>query len=192
MSKGLETKENILKSALELTSKFGLESLSIGGLAKSVGMSKSGLFSHFKSKEALQVKVMDYAAFKFTSKVIKPAIKEQRGLARLEKMMDLWIEWSENYMAGGCPFVSSFVEYDDRPGVVRDHIIHLQKTMIGSFEKAIQIAIDENQLKSNESVQYLAYKVYSNMLGYHIYSHLLSKEQARKNFTKQFREIIQA
>ena len=191
MSKGLETKENILKSALELTSKFGLESLSIGGLAKSVGMSKSGLFSHFKSKETLQVKVMDYAAFKFTSKVIKPAIQEPRGLPRLEKMMRLWIEWSENYMVGGCPFVSAIVEYDDRPGKVRDHIMHLQKTMIGSFERAIQISIDENHLNDSEEVQFIAYRIYSNMIGYHVYSHLLSKDQARANFEKQFKEIVQ-
>jgi len=70
MSKGIDTKETILKAALDLTSKFGLESLSIGELAKSVGMSKSGLFGHFKSKEKLQIMVMDYAAENFTKQVI--------------------------------------------------------------------------------------------------------------------------
>ncbi len=190
MSKGLETKETILKSALELTSKFGLESLSIGGLAKSVGMSKSGLFSHFKSKETLQVRVMDYAAEKFTRRVIKPAIKDPRGIPRLRKMMDLWLEWSENYMVGGCPFVSAIVEYDDRPGKVRDHVLHLQSKMIGSFERAIQLSVEEGHLHAESDVQYLGYKIYSNMIGYHIYSRLLGRQEARDNFNKHFDEIV--
>ena len=78
MDKGFTTKETILKSAFELTSKFGLESLSIGEFAKSVGMSKSGFFSHFKSKEKLQIMVMDYASENFVLKVVKPAIKKDK------------------------------------------------------------------------------------------------------------------
>ena len=88
MTKRSSTKEIILKTALDLTSRFGLESLSIGELAKTVGMSKSGLFGHFKSKERLQIMVMDYAAENFVLQVIKPAIKEQRGLPRLKAMME--------------------------------------------------------------------------------------------------------
>ena len=164
MSKGLETKETILKSALDFTSKFGLESLSIGALAKSVGMSKSGLFSHFKSKETLQIMVMDYAAENFTLKVIKPAIKAPRGLDRLDAMMNAWLEWSENHMSGGCPFLSAIVEYDDRPGKVRDHIEVLQSQMISSFEKAIQIALDEKQIHAKTDVEQATYQVYSNMI----------------------------
>lgn len=191
MSKGLETKETILKSALDLTSKFGLESLSIGGLAKSVGMSKSGLFSHFKSKETLQIMVMDYAAENFTLKVIKPAITEPRGLPRLVKMMDLWIEWSDHYMPGGCPFLSAIVEYDDRPGKVRDRIEELQGTMIGSFEKAVAISIEEGQLNDHHSPEFLAYKIYSNMIGYHIYSRLLKRNNAKDFFLRGFDSIIE-
>ena len=113
MNKALETKEHILQVALDLTSKFGLESLSIGSLAKSVGMSKSGLFGHFKSKEKLQIMVMDYAAENFTKQVIIPAIKKPRGLPRLESMMRRWKLWSGSYMSGGCPILSSILEFDE-------------------------------------------------------------------------------
>lgn len=191
MGKGSDTKETILKSALDLTSLFGLEALSIGGLAKAVGMSKSGLFSHFKSKEALQIMVMDYAADNFTLKVIKPAIIEDRGLPRLKKMMELWIDWSVHYMPGGCPFLAAIVEYDDRPGKVRDHIQQLQSQMIASFEKAILLAIEEEQLPAKINIEFLGYQIYSNMIGYHIYSRLLKKEEARDYFLNHFHQLIE-
>lgn len=190
MSKGLDTKENILKAALDLTSKFGLESLSIGELAKSVGMSKSGLFGHFKSKERLQVMVMDYAAENFTKQVILPAIKEPRGLPRLEGIMKRWKVWSGNYMAGGCPFLSSIVEFDDRPGKIRDHIKILQGKMINTFERSIEIAKEEGHIKKDTNIKQVAYEFYSNMIGYHIYSRLLTDEDSSEMFNKAYDRIL--
>jgi AcrR family transcriptional regulator len=190
MSKGINTKETILKAALNLTSKFGLESLSIGELAKSVGMSKSGLFGHFKSKERLQIMVMDYAADNFTKKVIIPAIKEERGLPRLEAMMENWKNWSGSHMAGGCPFLSSIVEFDDRPGRVRDHIELLQAKMINTFERTISIAQEVNHIDKNESVEQLAYQMYSNMIGYHIFSRLLKDKNSVRKFDQSNKSIF--
>lgn len=190
MTKGFATKENILKAAFEFTSKFGLESLSIGELAKSVGMSKSGLFGHFKSKEKLQVMVMDYAAENFTLKVIKPALNSQRGIDRIEKMMLNWKKWSSTYLPGGCPFLSAIVEFDDRPGVVHDHIKELQGVMIGTFERAVDIAIEEEQLNSKTDKKQMAYELYSNMIGYHIYNRLLRDKLSGKRFETLFQDII--
>lgn len=190
MSKGIDTKETILKAALDLTSKFGLESLSIGELAKSVGMSKSGLFGHFKSKEKLQIMVMDYAAENFTKQVILPAIKEPRGLPRLEGIMKRWKVWSGNYMAGGCPFLSSIVEFDDRPGKIRDHIKLLQGIMINTFERSIQISKDEGHIKKSVNVKQIAYEFYSNMIGYHIYSRLLTDEDSSQMFNVAYGRML--
>lgn len=190
MSKGFQTKENILKAALDFTSKFGLESLSIGELAKNVGMSKSGLFSHFKSKEMLQIKVLDYAAENFVLKVIVPAIKKERGLARLDAMMENWNKWSGSHFAGGCPFLSSIVEFDDRPGKVRDQVKFHQKTMIETFERAVQIAKEEGQLKESCNVQSIAYELYSNMIGYHIYSRLLKVKNSKQLFLDTYRKTL--
>lgn len=190
MSKGVNTKEHILKVALDLTSKFGLESLSIGDLAKKVGMSKSGLFGHFKSKEKLQIMVLDYAAENFVKKVITPALKEPRGLERLDNMMANWKRWSQTSMAGGCPFVSSIVEFDDRPGKVRDHVKNLQGTMIKTFERAFQIAIEEGQLRKESSSEQMAYELYSNMIGFHIYSRLLGDQKAEEKFNKRYEKLL--
>lgn len=191
MSKVVGTKETILKTAFELTSKFGLEALSIGELAKTVGMSKSGLFGHFKSKEKLQIQVLDFAAENFVLKVIKPALKEKRGLKRLEAIMENWRKWSNGYLPGGCPFLSAIVEFDDRPGPVRDHLQELQAIMIGSFKRAIDIAAEENEIKKNADTEQLAYEVYSNMIGYHIFNRLLKDKKATQKFEKTFECIIE-
>ena len=190
MSKGIGTKENILKTAFELTSKFGLEALSIGELAKTVGMSKSGLFGHFKSKERLQIQVLDFAAESFVKKVVKPSLKEKRGLTRLAAMMDNWRKWSSNYLPGGCPFLSAIIEFDDRPGPVRDHLKKLQATMIGTFERSVKIAIEENEIEEGVDTEQMAYEIYSNMVGYHIYNRLLKDKKAHDKFLLTFNRII--
>ncbi len=180
MTKGNETKELILKAALDFSSKLGLESLSIGELAKRVGMSKSGLFGHFNSKEKLQKMVIDYAAKNYTENVFLPAFKKPRGIPRILAIVETWHKWSGKYFTGGCPFVAAAFEYDDRPGPVRDHIRHHQSTMIGSFEKAAQIAVDEGHFKKDLDVKAFAFEFYSYMLGYHLYSRLLRDEVAKE------------
>lgn len=190
MNKGFTTKENILKAAFEFTSKFGFESLSIGELAKNVGMSKSGLFGHFKSKEKLQMMVMDYAAENFTLKVIRPALRSDRGIPRIEKIMLNWKKWSSSSLPGGCPFLSAIVEFDDRPGPVHDHIKKLQATMIGTFERSVDIAIEEGQLKKNTDKNQMAYELYSNMIGFHIYNRLLGDKGSSKKFETFYQSII--
>lgn len=178
MAKGNETRENILKAALDFSSKLGLESLSIGELAKRVGMSKSGLFGHFNSKEKLQMMVIDYAAQNFTDHVFVPAFKKERGISRILAVADNWHRWSGKYFTGGCPFVAAAFEYDDRPGVVRDHIRKHQATMLHSFERAAEIAIEEGQFKRELDCKGFAFEFYSYMLGYHLYSRLMRDEEA--------------
>lgn len=190
MSNNFDKKEFILKTALDLTSKFGLEALSIGQLAKSVGMSKSGLFGHFKSKEKLQIMVLDYAADNFIQQVIYPAIKKPRGLKRLDDMMINWKKWSSTHLAGGCPILSSIVEYDDRPGEVRSHVQNLQTDMIKTFEKTLQISILTQELSANTNIKQLAYEIYSNMIGYHVYGRLLSDKNADNLFKSSYNKII--
>lgn len=190
MTKGFETKENILKTAFEFTSKFGLEALSIGELAKSVGMSKSGIFSHFKSKEKLQIMVLDYSAENFALKIFKPAIRKERGLPRLEAMMQNWQTWSSKYLPGGCPFLSSIIEFDDRPGKVHDHLKRIQAQMMGTFKKAIDIAIEEGHLIEETDSEQLAYEIYSNMIGFHIFNRLLKDKKSNQRFNEAYKGLI--
>lgn len=188
--KGISTKEIILKEAFKIASLFGLEALSIGELAKTVGMSKSGLFGHFNSKERLQIMVLDFAARDWIEKVISPALKKPRGIPRLEAMMENWISWSSTSLPGGCPFISAAIEYDDRPGPVRDHLLNLQNEMIGSFKRAAGLAIEEGQFESKLNLDGFAFELYSFMIGHHVYSRLLKNNTSEKMFMSSFKNLL--
>ncbi len=191
MTKGNETREVILKAALDFSSKLGLESLSIGELAKKVGMSKSGLFGHFNSKEKLQKMVLDYAAKNYTENVFLPAFKKERGIERILAIVESWHKWSGKNFTGGCPLVAAAFEYDDRPGPVRDHLQHHQGNMIKSFERSAQIAIDEGQFKKDLDCREFAYEFYSFMLGYHLFSRLLRDEKAKERHYQSVEKLIE-
>jgi|GEM_PF-1363852 len=190
ISKGITTKEIILKEAFKLASRFGLESLSIGELAKSVGMSKSGLFGHFNSKERLQIMVLDYAAKDWVEKVIHPATKMTRGIPRLLAIMDNWIVWSSTSLPGGCPFISAAIEYDDRPGPVRDHLVLLQKEMLSAFNRSATISIEEGQLASDIDLDHFSYELYSYMVGMHVFNRLLKASDGQENFVKSVTNLL--
>lgn len=190
MGKGQQTKEVILQNALEFVSKLGLESLSIGELAKRVGMSKSGLFGHFNSKEKLQQMVLDYAATNFVNEVMKPAFSKKRGVERIYSIVENWINWSETNFSGGCPFVAAAFEYDDRPGPIRDYITQYQKDMIKAFSKAASIAIEEGEFKADLDADQFAYEFYSMMLGLHLYHRLLNDEQAMNMHNVAFEALM--
>ena len=123
MPKTLSTREAILERAADLASVEGLESLTIGRLAGEMQMSKSGLFRHFGSKEELQLATVAAAAERFVEEVVRPALDEKEGMARLRALTDGYIRHLEQQVfAGGCFWGSTVPEFDDRPGPVRDSI----------------------------------------------------------------------
>src|SRR5688500_16378593 len=120
-TKGEQTRAAILDEALRIASKLGLEGLTIGSLADATGMSKSGLFAHFGSREDLQLAVLEHAAQLYGEKVFVPVLKIERGLPRLGALFERWLDWTlESGLPGGCIMISAAVEYDDRPGPIRD------------------------------------------------------------------------
>lgn len=190
MKKSSKTKVNILESALKLVRKCGFESLSIGVLAKSVGMSKSGLFAHFNSKESMQIMILDYAADSFTLAVIKPAISEQRGLARLNKFIEGWAKWSSEHKQGGCPLISASIEFDDKPGVVRDSIESHLNSLKSTLIKTIDICKIENQLSNEIESDQVAFEIFSSVLGLHLYRRLLNDEKAEDKMKLSVKNIL--
>lgn len=190
MNENLSKKESILKAAMEFTSKFGLVSLSIGELAKIVGMSKSGLFSHFKSKEKLQIMVLDYAATDFEQKVIIPAISKTRGIERLDAIIHNWKTWISDHLPGGCPFFSAIVEFDDRPGNVQNTLLVLQKKIFSTLERTIEICQEEKQIKENIDKTQMTYEIYSNMIGYHYFDRLLKDINPEERFNTTYQKIL--
>ena len=124
MRKGELTRQSIVEHAAGLASRIGLGGITIGALAGDLDLSKSGLFAHFRSKEALQLQVLEHAAARFTELVIRPALAAPRGEPRLRALFDRWRRWPEaSGLPGGCLFVQAAVELDDQPGPARDQLV---------------------------------------------------------------------
>ena len=123
-AKGEQTRETILVHALGLATRIGIEGLTIGRLAEELGMSKSGLFAHFRSKEALQLEMLKLAGARMVDSVVKPALAAPRGEPRVRALFERWLAWERSpSLPGGCPFMAASFELDDRPGPVRDFVV---------------------------------------------------------------------
>ena len=173
MAKGEETREAILDTALALASTGGLEGLSIGTLAQAVGLSKSGLFAHFGSKEELQLAVLRTASDRFVAKVITPALKAPRGEPRIRALFERWLAWEAAAFAGGCPFLAVSNELDDRPGPVRDYLVQSQRDWLDVLANAARIAMAEGHFRADLDPRQFAYEIYSLILAFHQFHRLL-------------------
>lgn len=176
-TKGAATREAIIERAFEIARFAGLEGLSIGPLAQAVGMSKSGVFAHFGSREDLQLAVIEHAATEFGSMVLIPALSQPRGLPRLRAIMHNWFEWVRGN-SGGCVLLGSVTEYDDRPGPLRDRVLANEQRWRSMLSRATQLAIDEGHLRPGDTEQY-AFELYAIPLTVHHKAGLFGYEQAR-------------
>lgn len=177
--KGASTRESIIDRAYEMARAAGLEGLSIGTLSQAVGMSKSGVFAHFGSREALQLAVLDSAATRFGESVLIAALSQPRGLPRLRAIMRNWFEWGR-HAAGGCVLVGSVTEYDDRPGVIRDRVLHNEQRWRDALQRAAQLAIDCGHLRDGDTDQY-AFELYAIPLAMLHEGGLFGYERARRH-----------
>lgn len=160
------TRDTILDHAYALARRDGLEGLSIGGLAADVGMSKSGVFAHFGSREDLQLAVLDTGRRRFVSQVLLPALKQPRGLPRLRAIVANWFEWSREHQSG-CVLLSAASEYDGRDGALHDGVVQQQAGWRDELQKAIAQAVELGHLRSDTDVAQLAFEIYALMLGLH-------------------------
>ena len=178
-TKGDRTRQAILDQAMAIASRLGMEGLTIGTLAEASGMSKSGLFAHFGSREELQVAVLEHAAARFAEMVAFPAFREPRGLPRLRKLYQLWQDWTSNAgLPGGCPLLTATFEYDDRPGPVRDTLVGIQRRALEVLEKAVSLAVAEGHLVPETPVRQLVFEHYGALLAFYHHSRLLGDEDA--------------
>ncbi|WP_043113172.1 TetR/AcrR family transcriptional regulator [Solimonas flava] len=147
-SKGEQTRRLILDRALTMAGEVGLEGVSIGALAEETGLSKSGLFAHFKSKEALQLEVLQEAITRFTVQVLQPVLATPRGEPRVRRLFDKYLEWIRGDDARrGCIFQKLTSEYAGRDGAVRDRLVQSQKDWRDAIMRAVQGAIDEGHFR---------------------------------------------
>ncbi len=191
VTKGDETRSAVLGSAITLASTLGLEGLTIGKLAEHVGMSKSGLFAHFSSKENLQVAVIEEAIARFVAIVVTPALKKPRGEPRVRALFDHWLEWSKaDFLPGGCIFVMASVELDDRPGPARDRLIASQKDWTGTIAHAARVAVDEKHFRKDLDCDQLAHEIFSIAYGYHFLRRVGDPAIAEKRARTAFERLM--
>lgn len=168
MGKGEHTRLAILDAALAQASECGFESLTIGSLAERAGLSKSGLFAHFGSREELQIAAIGVAAERFVETVFRPALKAPRGLPRLQALFDHWLAWTESSgLAHGCPMQAAAVEFDDRPGPVRDALAAMVQAWHAALERAIRIAVEEGHLRPDTDAQQMLFEIHGLILALH-------------------------
>jgi AcrR family transcriptional regulator len=168
MKKGEQTRTLILNEAVALASQVGLEGLSIGSLASRLDLSKSGLFAHFGSKEDLQLHTLKRYQALFRERVFSPAFAQPAGLPRLRALFSNWFAWVErNDLPGGCPMLAASIEYDDRPGAVRELIVAGQRELRGAIAKAIRLAIDQGHLQVQTDPWQLAFELFGIVLATH-------------------------
>lgn len=194
MRKGEQTRTLILNEAVALASQVGLEGLSIGTLAGRLGLSKSGLFAHFGSKEDLQLQTLKQAQALFLEQVLSPALKQPRGLPRLEALSSNWLAWIESNddIPGGCLILAASIEYDDRPGSVRDLLVAGQRELRGAIAKAIRLAIDEGHLKPDTDPWQLTFDLFGIVLATHHDRRLLGDPRALDRARSAFARLIEA
>jgi AcrR family transcriptional regulator len=159
MGKGEETRQAILDEALSLCSQVGVSGLSIGGLADKAGMSKSGLFAHFGSKEELQIAVLREGQQRFVDTVVRPALKSPRGVARLRAILVNWLDWTQRaQLPGGCPMNAAANEFDDQPGPVRDAVEAGLADGRRLLANAVRMAIETGELRPDTDVEQFVFE----------------------------------
>ena len=185
--KGRQTKAAIVDAALGLASQIGLEGLSIGALAEVTGMSKSGVFAHFGSREELQISVIREYHDRFESEVFYPALSCTRGLPRLQKLFDNWMQRTSTEIDSGCIYISGAVEFDDRPGPVRDALASSVNTWQNALQRAVAQAQEEQHLNSKTDPLQVAFEIHGLILALHYEARFLrnpgAAERARQGFT---------
>ena len=193
MGKGDITKQQILDHAVALASQVGLGGLTIGTLADDLNLSKSGLFAHFQSKEALQLKILEAGTAKFVDVVVRPSLKAPRGEPRIRALFENWCRWPQlSSLKGGCLFVQVSAEFDDLPGQVRDELVRKQKDWLDVLANAARQAVNEGHFATDIDVEQFAYDLYGIALMFHHASRLLRDPGAEQRANRAFERLLEA
>ena len=167
MQKGQQTKAAIVDAALGLATQIGLEGLSIGALAEVTQMSKSGVFAHFGSREELQISVIREYHARFEEEVFYPAMQQPRGLARLRAMFGNWMQRTSAEIEAGCLYISGAVEFDDRPGPVRDALAGSVNTWLAAMYRAVVQAKEAGHLRADADEKQMSFEIHGLILALH-------------------------
>jgi len=178
-ARGVRTRGAILRRAFDLASAEGLEGLTVGRLAYELGMSKSGLFAHFGSKEELQLATVETARQIFIDHISRPAMAAPKGMPRLWSLIDRWLAYFERRVVeGGCFFTAASFEFDSRRGPVRDRIAEIMREWIGVLVRAVEQAQKAGHIGASVDATSLAFEIQSMAMGGHWASQLLDDRRS--------------
>ena len=190
LHKGQQTRAAILDAALGLASHMGLEGLSIGALADVTQMSKSGVFAHFGSREELQISVIREYHAKFEEEVFFPAMREARGLPRLRSLFERWVKRVSVELDSGCIYISGAVEFDDRPGPVRDALAEMVRAWHAALERSIHLAVEEGHLVPDTDATQMLFEVHGLILALHHDARFLRLPGALDRARRAFEHVL--
>lgn len=190
LQKGQQTKQLIVDAALGLAEQIGLEGLSIGALAEVTRMSKSGVFAHFGSREELQISVIREYYQRFANEVFYPAMDAPRGLPRVRALFAHWMKRVAIEIQSGCIFISGAVEFDDRPGPVRDALASSVQAWLSAFHRAVVQAKQEGQLVPDADEAQVAFEIHGLILALHYEARFLKSPGAIARANTGFENIL--
>ncbi len=190
MQKGQQTKAAIVEAALGLATHIGLEGLSIGALADITGMSKSGVFAHFGSREELQISVIREYHTRFEQEVFYPAMSSPRGIARLSAMFDNWMKRTSIEIDSGCIYISGAVEFDDRTGPVRDALASSVMTWHAAMRRAIEQCKDCGELRADTNEEQMLFEIHGLILALHYEARFLQNPGSIERAVMGFQNIL--
>jgi AcrR family transcriptional regulator len=188
--KGQQTKTAIIDAALGLASQIGLEGLSIGAVAEVAGMSKSGVFAHFGSREELQISVIREYNDRFETVVFYEAMQKNRGLPRLQALFDNWMIQTSAEIDSGCIYISGAVEFDDRSGPVRDALVNVVATWQSAFRRAVELAQREGHLTRQADPRQISFEIHGLILALHYEARFLCNPSATDLARQGFQHIL--
>ena len=191
MSKSESSRAAILDRSVDLASVVGLEGLSIGLLAAHAGFSKSGLFAHFGSKEALQLETLKVAAARFIDVVIKPALHQPRGIPRVQALFDRWLAWAARDSApGGCIFITASIELDDQHGPVREYLVEQQTAWRDLIVRTAAFAVEVGDFRADLDCRQFTHELQSLFLGFNHSQRLLQDGAAESRTRVAFARLL--
>lgn len=192
MSKGDQTRKDIVQRAFALSRQVGLEGLSLGVLAEDLALSKSGLFAHFKSKEALQLTVLQYAIETFAHTVVAPALREPRGETRVDVLFERYIQWIYGDDSGGrCFFMALAQEYDDRPGQVHDLLVQSQREWYQTIARVAQGGIRAGDFRADLDTDQFAFEFVGIAMTFQHVHKLLADDHAEQKARAAFTNLLE-
>ena len=191
MRKGRKTRSAILDEALALASQTGLSGLTIGTLATRSGLSKSGLFAHFGSKEDLQLAVIQAVRQLYSEFVFQPAMRQPAGLPRLRAIVENWLEWTGSArLPGGCIMTAAAYEFDDCPGAVKELISQSLRELRKTLARTVRMAIDAGELRPGADPDQLAFEICAIYAGAQLDARLFGDPQARRRALIAFENLL--